>query len=94
MVMITARERLDLRRMLHEALVLPERRAGADRRMCLAYPRGGRRDADALRLTEYRRRLAAADPFRWPRQVAGWAWTMGGSLLLAGGVVALIWGLA
>lgn len=73
------------------ACVLREKRDGHDRRQRIAYPRGGRRAADARRAQEYRQRCAAADPFRWSRRCEAWAWTVGLSLAAVGMVTAAVW---
>jgi len=78
----------DLRK-LYEAHVLFERRRDSDRRVQIAYPRGGRREADTLRVTAYRRSVALADPFRWQRVVRGWVASVLIPLLL-GALVAVV----
>ncbi len=73
------------------ACVLREKRDGHDRRQRIAYPRGGRRAADARRVQEYRQRCAAADPFRWSRRLEAWVWTVGLSAAIMGMVVVGAW---
>ena len=87
--MIARPDHQDLRRLLHTAAVLREKREYPDRRQHIVYPRGGRRASDDARLAEYRSLVRMADPFRWQRQVAGWAGTIGGALAVAGAAVAL-----
>lgn len=56
-------------RLLYETHVLRDRRFDPDRRLEIAYPRGGRRTEDRTRLEEYRHSIRISDPFRWQRRV-------------------------
>ena len=81
-------------RRLYGANVLRERRFAPDRRLMIAYPRGGRRTEDLARVSAYRRAIAASDPFRWQRQVVGAvASLLGPALLLAilAVIVRIVW---
>jgi len=66
------------RRLLYKAHVLRDRRLAPDRRLEIAYPRGGRRTEDLASVDAYRHAIAASDPFGWQRRVVG-----GGLSLLA-----------
>ena len=69
--LITARAALGPKglRLLYEAHVLRDRRFDPDRRLKVAYPRGGRRTEDFAHMDEYRHSIAVSNPFRWRRRV-------------------------